>query len=553
MHRLSKQLSAVPNVEHALYADDITIWCPGGSEAAVEQALQEALDVTQSFLDGTGLQLSPNKSELLLYRPSRQGVRGLTPLDQIPINVYMRDGQKIPRVDSIRILGLLLDSRGCNAKTIAHLTSKTESILRLIMRVSNKKGGIGEDNLLRAHHAFLMSHINYVVSALHWTKTERDKLDTLMRKSIKKVLGIPLTASTEKLMQLGVHNTTLELIEAQRSAQVVRLSGSRAGRRLLEAAGLRPSFSLREMVQLDVNVRGTYVVDPFPRNVHPQHNKGRRVARAKAFLKNTSGIESFVDAAQYRCADKFTVSAVNDRGELLSAASVRTNMVDVAEQVAIAIAMLDPKRSIIYTDSRVAVRAFASGFVAKEAAALLKKKSVTDSVHHITWFPAHMGDDVLPGRLNPNEIAHRCARELTRRDGGGTSAGSETFGHSDPLLTYHEITAHYKGERRRFPPPHPKLSRAQSRTLRMLQTGSYPSRGFLSRLHTDIDPHCPDCGEEFCTLAHMLWQCPVLHDFNNSEDWEKAITSTKQEDQSKAVQRARERAERHGLPAPTWD
>lgn len=112
---------------------------------------------------------------------------------------------------------------------------------------------------------------------------------------------------------------------------------------------------------------------------------------------------------------------------------------------------------------------------------------------------------------------------------------------------------HDKGERRHFPPPHPKLSRALSRTLRMLQTCSYPSRGFLSRLHTEIDPHCPDCGEEFCTLAHMLWQCPVLHDFNNSEDWEKAITSTKQEDQSKAVQRARERAERHGLPAPTWD
>lgn len=136
----------------------------------------------------------------------------------------MRNGQ-IPRVDSIRILGLLLDSRGCNAKTIAHLTSKTESILRLIMRVSNKKGGIGEDNLLRAHHAFLMSHVNYVVSALHWTKTERDKLDTLMRKSIKKVLGIPITASTEKLVQLGVHNTILELIEEQRSAQVVILSG----------------------------------------------------------------------------------------------------------------------------------------------------------------------------------------------------------------------------------------------------------------------------------------------------------------------------------------
>lgn len=194
----------------------------------MEQALQEALDVTESFLEGTGLRLSPTKSELMLYRPARQGVRGLVPLEQIPIDVYTRDGQKIPRVNSINILGLLLDARGCNVKTIAYLTAKTENIRRLIMRVSNKKGGLGEDNQLRAHHAFLMSHIKYVVSALQWTKTERDKLDTLMRKSVKEVLGIPVTASTDRLMQLGVHNTTLELIEAQQAAQITRLSGSSA-------------------------------------------------------------------------------------------------------------------------------------------------------------------------------------------------------------------------------------------------------------------------------------------------------------------------------------
>lgn len=119
------------------------------------------------------------------------------------------------------------------------------------MRISNKKGGIGEDILIRAHHAFLMSHVIYIVAALNWTKTEKDKLDTLMRKSVKKLLGVPITASTKKLMKLGVHNTTSELIEAQRSAQIIRLSNSKAGRRLLDAAGLRPSFSQGETTQLD--------------------------------------------------------------------------------------------------------------------------------------------------------------------------------------------------------------------------------------------------------------------------------------------------------------
>lgn len=164
-----------------------------------------------------------------------------------------------------------------------------------------------------------------------------------------------------------------------------------------------------------------------------------------------------------------------------------------------------------------------------------------------------MGPDVLPGHLNPNEIAHDRARGFICRDGTVSRVSSGELVHSDPLVTFHEITSHYRGDRQSFPFPHHKLNRSQSSTLRMLQTGSYPSRGFLNMLHPDINPFCPDCGTEFCSLGHMLWQCPVLQDFNQEEDWTKAITDPRQEVQLLAVQRARERAERHGLSVPTWD
>lgn len=173
MKGLSERLGGLPGIGHALYADDITIWCPGGSLAEMEQALQAALDETEAYLADTGLKLSPSKSELLLYRPARQGVRVLTQLDQLPVALYANNGQKIPRVDSVKILGLLIDSRGCNATTITHVTAKTENMLRLIARVSNRKKGLGEDNILQLYHAFLMSDTNYVASFLVWTKTER--------------------------------------------------------------------------------------------------------------------------------------------------------------------------------------------------------------------------------------------------------------------------------------------------------------------------------------------------------------------------------------------
>lgn len=477
-------------------------------------------------------------------------------MEQIPIALHTKDGQAIPRVNSIRILGLLLDARGCNTKTITHITSKTESMLRLISRVSNRKGGLGEDNLLRIYHAFLMSHIIYVASALDWTKTERNKIDTLMRKSIKRVLGLPVTTSTEKLMQLGMHNTFSEVTEAQKTAQIVRLSTSKAGRRLLDSVNLAPTLINDHEESLSETIRESFAVSPFPRNVHPHYNIGRRKARARAILKTVAdspSLAAFVDAAQIGQTSNFVSAVVDTNGALINAASVRQVSIDVAEQVAIALAMGDPTRPNIYTDSRAAIRAFASGSVSREAAAILRNRVVT-GFHSITWFPAHMGPNILRNLPNPNELAHNRARDLTRRGGIEAFGGPDEIKHSDPLLTFHEIVSHYQLERRSFPLPHPKLNRSQSSTFRMLQTGSFPSRGFLSRIAPNIEPHCPDCGVHFCTLAHMLWQCPALRNapFNKEADWDNALKSGVLSVQLQAVQRACERAEDHGLPAPTW-
>lgn len=93
MKGLSDRLGGLRGIGHALYADDIKIWCPGGSLAEMEQALQAALDVTETYLADTSFMLSSIKSELLLYRPARQGVRALTPLNQLPVALYT-SGQK---------------------------------------------------------------------------------------------------------------------------------------------------------------------------------------------------------------------------------------------------------------------------------------------------------------------------------------------------------------------------------------------------------------------------------------------------------------------------
>lgn len=561
MRKLSLELSRIDRIGHALYADDITIWCTGGRDGDVEESLQQALRCTEEFLDSTGLHLSTAKSELLLYtQPEKRKFTTIPfPPEEIRIEIHTRSGQAIPRVDKIRILGMFLEEHGSNSHTLTRIAAKAESMVKLILRVSNRRGGLCEANLMRLFHAFLMSHINYIAAAHRWERKEQGKLDAIIRKCIKRVLGLPNNTNEEKLKALGMHNTFSEIAEAQQTAQAARLSSSKAGRRILEFLGCEPTMVADKKIQLPPKLREQITVSQIPRNVHPLYNVGRRAARARSLLSSaaaTPELVAFVDAAQYPGTSNFVAVVTDLHGKILTAASLRDTTPARAEQAAIAMAVAIPMRTRIFTDSRAAARAFMTGSVCEQAAHLLTKRPhCTEIDGHITWFPAHMGKDVHPVIPNANELAHARARELSHRDGQSASNFGDGIRQLDSLLTFNEICKNYQLARRSFPLPHPQLSRAQSVTLRMLQTGTYPSPLVYSKFIDSIKPQCPHCEERRCTLPHMLWQCAALRDgepLSTEAAWRTAITSSDREVQIRAVQRARNLAEGLALPVPTW-
>lgn len=570
---LPEKLLGIHGLCHSIYADDITLWVPGGGcDGHVERTLQAGVDEVQEYLRGTGLECSATKSELLIYKPTSRGRK--TPRDEerecYKISVLLADGTPIPHVDKIRILGLHLQANGHNGETVRRLRRSVDDTIRLLRRITNRRNGMREHCAIRLVQAYAISRITYVAPYLKWLGSEKNKIECMIRKAFKRAIGVPLNASTEKFLELGLHNSLDELIEAHVVSQNERLSGSKTGRHILASLGIRYHTQQGEKADVPASVRDRLIVPPLPKNMHPTHHVGRRNQRARDLQKKygTSDEVVYVDAARYGDGRDAHAAAVVDRtGKCLTSATVTTGHTEAAEEAAIALAIATaPNATIVISDSQAAIRGFARGRVSREAARILKMCGDGDSASRLPpqnstvfllWTPAHTE---VP--LAGNEAAHAAARGLTRRavahsvatasapeNGASDLPDRDTstdtqqqhgpqWSWGDRLITFRDITQHYRLERRKFPPPHDKLNRHDAVSYRLLQTHSYPSPVVLRHCYphlytTDL---CKTCGHR-ATLRHMLWECAG----NNSRetpavrDAPMAAANTRQQEASSSL------------------
>ncbi|KAG0423072.1 hypothetical protein HPB47_001125 [Ixodes persulcatus] len=410
---LAQELQKLDGIEHTIYADDITIWARTGSDDQIETALQDAIDA----------------SELLLYHPT---LCGRPPLGSThkshyeEFQLHMRDGGTIPVVSTIRVLGMTIEANGANSTAISKILRQTANTSRLLKRVTNRRQGMKEESLIRLVHSFVICHIAYVAAFHDWYKAEKTKLDIIIRGAYKLALGLPNNTSTELLLQLGLHNTLDELIEAQRRSHLERLTLTETGRHILTKLGI------------------TY---------HP--------------YGDTTGV-TFVDAAEYQDGHRFA-AATTVGGSLKRAASIVTQNAETAEEVAIALTTLDPDCHTIVSDSRTAISNYIKGRISQQALRILHQSPhSTENQITLVWFPAHAGD-VHPHLSNLNEVAHSLARGLVNRAGDSAGAPAER----DRLTSYNDLTKSFYLERKTFPTPHHKLNRAQATTLHLLQTNTW--------------------------------------------------------------------------------
>ncbi|KAG0443309.1 hypothetical protein HPB47_015060 [Ixodes persulcatus] len=368
------------------------------------------------------------------------------------------------------------------------------------------------------------------------------------RKAYKRALGLPDSTSNEKLAALGVHNTIDELIEAQRTAQLERLTRSATGRHILKSLGLRYDTQKGEKMDVPLHIREMLQISPIPKHMHPLHDAKRREARAKALgrtLKEEEGV-AYVDAAEYQGRGAMAAAVVSGDGHLVASCSVKTDDPETAEEVAVALALSMPGVRTIVCDSQSAVRNFAKGRVSPKTLRVLRGATRFGGRERVrlVWTPAHAS---LPG----NEEAHDAARGLTVRAGTTSGAPVASSGR-DRLVTFRDILDHYTDGWRRFPPAHHSLNKRQSTVWRRLQTNTYPCPVLLNRWYPDRYTGASKlCGQR-ANLKHMVWECSnidrgacankLLTQLRDEESWKTTLLRSDARVQEDLVQLAAEDA-----------
>ncbi|KAG0435953.1 hypothetical protein HPB47_018227 [Ixodes persulcatus] len=202
---LPEALRAVSGVEHAIYADDVTLWCRTGSDAKIEERLQEAAGIVEKYAESCRMKCASKKSELLILRNPYEKLE-----DHIEIAI---GGMRVPKPTEICILGQLIGQGRGNKSMINKLDTMTMQVCGMLKRIMNCGQGIKEKEAMQLVQAFIISKISYGTPYLVLYKAERQKFDLMIKRAYKNALGLPERTATELLLKLGVHNTINEIRE----------------------------------------------------------------------------------------------------------------------------------------------------------------------------------------------------------------------------------------------------------------------------------------------------------------------------------------------------
>ncbi|KAG0411732.1 hypothetical protein HPB47_011137 [Ixodes persulcatus] len=304
MADLPRYLNEIPDLQHSIYAVDITLWTAQGNPGQIKGTLQRGRDAVKVYTSTIGLTLYPSKTQLLVTSSKK----GPEP-DRKLIKIKLQD-KEIQQVDQIKILGVVFRFNGKLEGSLNRLHAQINQIAHTIQRTTNHRTALKEHNLLLIIDAFVISRLLYTLLYLTAICTQIKKLEASLLKLYRLALGVPGHASSERLLNTGTFNTITERIQMHKD-----------GPRANDFADTRYQHGLTFPNPIPPppwkSANHNVTVELLPKNMHPDNNPETRKLRAKAhekrirYLHETDQDTYFADASHQVTHGKITI--VNTR------------------------------------------------------------------------------------------------------------------------------------------------------------------------------------------------------------------------------------------------
>uniref|UniRef100_A0A6M2D2Y0 Putative tick transposon n=1 Tax=Rhipicephalus microplus TaxID=6941 RepID=A0A6M2D2Y0_RHIMP len=260
MTGLAGKLKDIAGLQHAIYADNITVRTTTGSLAEKEDRLQQAASTIEKYARIRGLQCSAEKSEFIRF--TKRKARSIDPNLKLEVKL---DGNVIPEKDTVRILRMWLQANQRCLHKLNQLKTSVQQISRMISRITNNRKGMREQDTLKLVKSLVISRITYSLPYQIMNREEKEKANQIIVMAYKTALRLPQITSNDKLLALDLHNTIEELSEAKLLVQENRLLQTPTGRAVLTKLGRDTLLQThQETKEVPSELREWYTVLPIP-------------------------------------------------------------------------------------------------------------------------------------------------------------------------------------------------------------------------------------------------------------------------------------------------
>lgn len=176
------------------YTDDLVIFSANKNIDTAANIVQTTLNNISSFLDGKGLIISPEKSQIVIFNKRKR--------DPILENDISIREIPIPRVSFAKFLGILYDEKLSGKPHFKYLISKCKNLVDIITMLTGVKWGSHPSLLLNLYKSTIRSVIDYGCQVYNLARNSQLllKISRLQYRAIRTALGLRMSTPINVLL-----------------------------------------------------------------------------------------------------------------------------------------------------------------------------------------------------------------------------------------------------------------------------------------------------------------------------------------------------------------